>query len=107
MNRREFLEGTVAGAAAIAVYDSPLSAGALVVGPDPQTHPRKEQVDFGYAFAPPHRITVARPEASEKTLARSAARLPHHDLVLRHLRTEPLGDMPISLSTIYVIQLKI
>jgi hypothetical protein len=27
-----------------------------------------ERVDFGYAFAPPHRMTVARPEASEKTL---------------------------------------
>jgi hypothetical protein len=27
-----------------------------------------EKVDFGYAFAPPHRITVARPSANEKTL---------------------------------------
>ncbi len=27
-----------------------------------------ERVDFGYAFAPPHRITVGRPGASEKTL---------------------------------------
>jgi hypothetical protein len=27
-----------------------------------------EKVDFSYAFAPPHRITVGRPSASEKTL---------------------------------------
>jgi len=27
-----------------------------------------EKVDFGYAFAPPHRVTVGRPSASEKTL---------------------------------------
>ncbi len=27
-----------------------------------------EKVDFSYAFAPPHRIAVARPSASEKTL---------------------------------------
>jgi len=27
-----------------------------------------ERVDFSYAFAPPHRITIARPAASEKTL---------------------------------------
>jgi len=27
-----------------------------------------EKVDFSYAFAPPHRITVARPSANEKTL---------------------------------------
>jgi hypothetical protein len=27
-----------------------------------------QTVDFGYAFAPPHRITVARPTASEKTI---------------------------------------
>ncbi|MCX6622474.1 MAG: hypothetical protein NTY38_15690, partial [Acidobacteria bacterium] len=27
-----------------------------------------EQVDFSYAFAPPHRITISRPGASEKTL---------------------------------------
>ncbi len=30
--------------------------------------PATEQVDFSYAFAPPHRITVGRPGASEKTL---------------------------------------
>lgn len=30
--------------------------------------PAAGKVDFGYAFAPPHRITVARPGASEKTL---------------------------------------
>ena len=27
-----------------------------------------EKVDFGYAFATPHRIIVARPSANEKTL---------------------------------------
>jgi hypothetical protein len=28
----------------------------------------EERVDFAYAFAPPHRITIGRPGASEKTL---------------------------------------
>lgn len=28
----------------------------------------EERVDFGYAFAPPHRITIARPSSSDKTL---------------------------------------
>jgi hypothetical protein len=36
-------------------------------GLPPQPAPA-ERVDFGYAFAPPHRITIARPSASEKTL---------------------------------------
>ena len=40
---------------------SPLAASAPVPPP-------VEEVNFGYAFAPPHRMTVARPEASEKTL---------------------------------------
>jgi hypothetical protein len=30
--------------------------------------PAAEKVDFSYAFAPPYRMAVARPEASEKTL---------------------------------------
>ena len=30
--------------------------------------PLPERVDFSYAFAPPHRIAIARPAASEKTL---------------------------------------
>src|SRR5580698_7049116 len=52
MNRREFLLTTaLSGAAA-----KGQSAGAA------------QRVDFGYAFAPPHRMTVARPDASEKTL---------------------------------------
>ena len=34
--------------------DEPISAGS--------------RVDFAYAFAPPHRMTVARPESSDKTL---------------------------------------
>ena len=43
--------------------------GALgAVAAQGQSSEQAERVDFGYAFAPPHRMTVARPEASEKTL---------------------------------------
>lgn len=52
MNRRQFFLSSALGAAA-----------AQGQRPEPV-----ERVDFGYAFAPPHRMTVARPEASEKTL---------------------------------------
>lgn len=76
-----------------------------------------ERVDFGYAFAPPHRITVGRPGASEKTLldvtpgALTASwsyddlrstplailKLPHTDW---HVKIEPLVDgKPIESST--------
>jgi hypothetical protein len=90
MNRREFLEATVAGTAAIAVSDSLLFSETLVAGPAPQTHPRKEQVDFGYAFAPPHRMTVARPEASEKTLLDLQSDFLTMTWSYGNLRTEPL-----------------
>jgi hypothetical protein len=53
MNRREFLLTTALGSVAAAKGQSTEAA---------------ERVDFGYAFAPPHRMTVARPDASEKTL---------------------------------------
>src|ERR1041384_4391304 len=52
MNRRQFFLTSALGAVA-AQAQSPEQA---------------DRVDFGYAFAPPHRMTVARPEASEKTL---------------------------------------
>ena len=52
MNRREFLLTTALAGAA----DKGQGAEAV------------ERVDFGFAFAPPHRMTVARPHASEKTL---------------------------------------
>jgi hypothetical protein len=56
MNRRQFFVTTALGVAAV---DGQIAA--------PPSEPA-ERVDFGYAFAPPHRMTVARPEASEKTL---------------------------------------
>ena len=37
--------------------------GANVVAP---------RVDFAYAFSPPHRITVGRPDSSERTLSISS-----------------------------------
>ena len=68
MNRREFLEAGILSVAAAAASESPLFPEASVTDTGAQAHSRKEQVDFGYAFAPPHRMTIARPEASEKTL---------------------------------------
>jgi hypothetical protein len=56
MHRRQFLLNTALAATAAEGQPAALPA---------QT---PEQVNFGYAFAPPHRLTVARPEASEKTL---------------------------------------
>ncbi len=56
MDRRQFIFSTGVGGA-VAAGQSPAS---------PANAP--EKVDFAYAFAPPHRMTVARPEASEKTL---------------------------------------
>ena len=66
MNRRKFLQAGMATVAVVAgerssSASSPLAASAPVPPP-------VEEVNFGYAFAPPHRMTVARPEASEKTL---------------------------------------
>ena len=52
MNRRQFFLTGALGAVAV----------------QGQRAEEAERVDFGYAFAPPHRMTVARPEASEKTL---------------------------------------
>lgn len=68
MNRREFLEAGILSAAAVAMSESRSLAEVSSRSPDAEAHSRKEQVDFGYAFAPPHRMTIARPEASEKTL---------------------------------------
>ena len=68
MNRRKFLQGSLLSVAAATVPESSLFADASVSSPALQAVPGKEQVDFDYAFAPPHRMTIARPEASEKTL---------------------------------------
>lgn len=67
MNRRKFLQASLATFAAAASERS-LSANSAEVTSHAQAHPSAEEVNFGYAFAPPHRMTVARPEASEKTL---------------------------------------
>jgi len=56
MNRRQFFVTSALGVTALHAQP-PVASGALPEG-----------IDFDYAFAPPHRITVARPEASEKTL---------------------------------------
>jgi hypothetical protein len=55
VNRRQFFLTTAFGVVAEGQIPGPPSDLA-------------ERVDFGYAFAPPHRMAVARPEASEKTL---------------------------------------
>lgn len=68
MNRREFIEASALSVAAVAVSENPLFADAPVTESGAMGNALHEQVDFGYAFAPPHRMTVARPEASEKTL---------------------------------------
>ncbi|HXB69784.1 MAG TPA: hypothetical protein VNY05_16145 [Candidatus Acidoferrales bacterium] len=57
MNRRQFFLSSALGAVA-----------AQGQSPEPAALYSTERVDFSYAFAPPHRMTVARPEASEKTL---------------------------------------
>ena len=56
MDRRQFL------------FNTALTAAAANGQAAPPTSSIAEQVNFGYAFAPPHRMTVARPEANEKTL---------------------------------------
>jgi hypothetical protein len=69
MNRREFLQASLLSAAVTAAGPQSSSvADPLSFASGAQANPRDEQVNFGYAFAPPHRMTVARPEASEKTL---------------------------------------
>src|SRR5580658_10047721 len=67
MNRREFLQAGVLSVAAAAASEKQILGSAPTSAPDAQSR-HKEEVNFGYAFAPPHRMTVARPEASEKTL---------------------------------------
>jgi hypothetical protein len=67
MNRRKFLQASLATVAA-AASERPSSASSLQAASDAQMHLPVEEVNFGYAFAAPHRMTVARPEASEKTL---------------------------------------
>jgi hypothetical protein len=42
--------------------------GLLLLAAPALANSAPERVDFGYAFAPPHRITIGRPSASEKTL---------------------------------------
>jgi len=88
MDRRRFLQASLLSAAAAAAPESPLFADSPT--PAPQAQPRKEQVDFGYAFAPPHRMTVARPEASEKTLLDLEPGLLTLSWSYDDLRTEPL-----------------
>lgn len=67
MNRREFLHAGVLSFAAAAASEQILGSTSTSA-PDVHPHLDDEHVNFGYAFAPPHRMTVARPEASEKTL---------------------------------------
>jgi len=67
MNRREFLQASVLSVAAAAASENEILGSTSTS--TPAEHARhNEEVNFGYAFAPPHRMTVARPEASEKTL---------------------------------------
>src|SRR5690349_6358916 len=61
------MQGSLATIAAAASERS-LSANSAEVTSHAQAHPSAEEVNFGYAFAPPHRMTVAQPEAREKTL---------------------------------------
>jgi hypothetical protein len=75
MNRRQFFLTSALGAVA-AQGQSPEQA---------------ERVDFGYAFAPPHRMTVARPEASEKTLLDVAPGLLTMSWSYEDLRNTPLA----------------
>lgn len=67
MNRREFLQASVLSVAAAAASENQILGSTSTSVTDAQAH-HNEEVNFGYAFAPPHRMTVARPEASEKTL---------------------------------------
>src|SRR5208337_2851845 len=68
MDRRKFLQGSLLSVAVAAAPERALFGDTPTSGPAPKAITRDERVDFGYAFAPPHRMTVARPEASEKTL---------------------------------------
>jgi len=66
MNRREFLQASVLSVAAAAATENQVLGNISTSAPDRQARIHDEQVDFGYAFAPPYRMTVGRPEASEK-----------------------------------------
>ena len=90
MDRRGFLRASVLSVAAAAAPESSLFAGSPVSTLTPQAPPGREQVDFGYAFAPPHRITIARPEASEKTLLDLELGLLTMSWTYQDLRHEPL-----------------
>jgi hypothetical protein len=68
MNRRKFLQASLATVAAAATAEGTASTRPTPATPDAQVRLPIEEVDFSYAFAPPHRMAVARPEASEKTL---------------------------------------
>ncbi len=50
-----------------------------------------DKVDFGYAFAPPHRITIGQPSASEKTLLDAEAGQLTAHWTYDDLRQLPLG----------------
>ena len=95
MNRREFLEAGILSAAAVAVSESRSLAEMPVSSPNAEAHSRNEQVDFGYAFAPPHRITIARPEASEKTLLDLEPSLLTMSWSYQDLRANPLATLRI------------
>ena len=95
MNRREFLEAGILSAAAVAVSERPSLAEVSLSSPNAEAHSRKEQVDFGYAFAPPHRITIARPEASEKTLLDLEPGLLTMSWSYQDLRRNPLAILRV------------
>ena len=62
MNRRDFLQNSLAG---VVAGHSASAQGNPTPGSGKSS---PELIDFGFAFAPPHRMTVGRPGASEKTL---------------------------------------
>ena len=90
MNRREFLEAGALSVAAAAVSESPLFADTSVPETGAPASALPERVDFSYAFAPPHRMTIARPEASEKTLLDLEPGLLTMSWTYEDLRKDPL-----------------
>jgi hypothetical protein len=84
MQRREFL-------AAAGLTSAMLAAAQRNDQPATDSRIPSEKVDFGYAFAPPHHITVARPEASEKTLLDLEPGLLTISWSYEDLRTTPLA----------------
>jgi len=69
MDRRKFLQASILSVAAASATESSLFGRTPILSDSAgQMQPHPEHIDFGYTFAPPHRMTIARPEASEKTL---------------------------------------